>query len=89
MNGVSDYLLSSEYYYEKKILWKLAYEKEKKPSAREYIGSTMWLMEQLICIGGNRPCSLLGLTVGDWQNRKEGFCPFNQAEENDMMFLYC
>ena len=85
MNGVSDYLLSSEYYYEKKIIWKLAYEKEKKPSAREYIGSTMWLMEQLICIGGNRPCSLLGLTVGDWQNRKEGFCPFNQAEENDMI----
>ena len=85
MNGVSEYLLSSEYYYEKKILFKLAYEKEKKPTAREYIGSTNWVLEQLICIGGNRPCSLLGLTVGDWQNRKEGFCPFNQTEDNDMI----
>ena len=85
MKGVSEYLMSSDYYYEKEVLFKLAYEKEKKPTSREYIQSTNWLIEQLICIGGNRPCSLLGLTVGDWQNRKEGFCPFNQSEENEMI----
>ena len=85
MKGVSEYLMSSDYNYEKEILFKLAYEKEKKPTSREYIQSTNWLIEQLICIGGNRPCSLLGLTVGDWQNRKEGFCPFNQTEENEMI----
>ena len=40
----------------------------------------LWLM-----LAGNRPCSLLGLTVGDWQQRRAGFCPFNQSNDNELV----
>ena len=85
MKGVRDYLLSEEYTQQKKSLYNLAYDNTKIPSQRDYMGATSWLLEQLICIGGNRPCALLGLTVGDWENRKPGYCPFNQSEENDLI----
>ena len=85
MKGVSDYLLSDEYFNQKERLFELAYDKTKIPSSSEYGGSTAWLMEALICIGGNRPCALLGLTVGDWLEKRPGYCPFNQSEENDLI----
>ena len=85
MQGVSRYLLSEEYLIQKEKLFELAYDKTKIPSLKEYGSSTSWLLEQLICVGGNRPCALLGLTIGDWEERKAGFCPFNQSEENEMI----
>ena len=85
MKGVADYLLSDDYTKQKQNLLFLAYEKTKMPSKSEYMKVTNWLLEQLICIGGNRPCALLGLTVEDWGNRKEGYCPFNQSDDNDLV----
>ena len=38
----------------------------------------------LICIGGNRPCALLGITLRDWAEKRPGYCPFNQDDENEM-----
>ena len=52
---------------------------------KDYSASTMWILEMLVAIGGNRPCALLGIKVGDWENRKSGFCPFNQSEENELV----
>ena len=85
MQGVSRYLMSEDYLIQKEKLFELAFDKTKIPSAREYSSSTSWLLEQLICVGGNRPCALLGLTIRDWEERKAGFCPFNQSEENEMI----
>ena len=85
MQGVKEYLVSEEYTIQKQKLFTLAYDSTKIPNAHEYIDSTKWLLEQLICIGGNRPCALLGLTVGDWQQRKPGYCPFDQSDENDLI----
>ena len=59
--------------------------KHKVPTKKEYMNSTNWLLEQLICIGGNRPCALLGITLRDWQERKPGYCPFFQNEGNEMV----
>ena len=33
----------------------------------------------------NRPCSILGITIKDWEERKAGFCPFNQSEKNELI----
>ena len=85
MNGVSDYVNSEEYAYEKTLLIELACKKTKVPTKKEYMNSTNWLLEQLICIGGNRPCALLGITLRDWQERKPGYCPFFQNEGNEMV----
>ena len=48
-------------------LFELAYKKAKIPTKQEYMLVTNWLLEQLICLGGNRPCALLGITVGKIQ----------------------
>ena len=84
MKGVSEYLESDEFNREKTKLMELAYKKTKIPSANEYVNSTNWLLEMLVCIGGNRPCALLGITLRDWDERRPGYCPFYQNEENDM-----
>ena len=85
MEGVSRYVDSDEYVTERTKLIELACKKTKIPTAREYMNSTNWLLEQLICIGGNRPCALLGITLRDWEERKPGYCPFYQDEDNDMI----
>ena len=84
MKGVSKYIESDEYNREKTKLMEFAYKKCKVPSVYEYMNSTNWLLEMLICIGGNRPCALLGITLKDWDERRPGYCPFYQNEENDM-----
>ena len=60
----------------------IAYNESKIPNSAEYMNSTTWLLEQLVCIGGNRPCTILGLTVNDWENRKPGYNPHNNVEIN-------
>ena len=85
MKGVSEYLVSAEYNRLKKLLYENAYEVTKVPSSKDYTSLTSWVLEMLVCIGGNRPVSLLGITVKDWEDRKPGFCPFNQSEENDLV----
>ena len=84
MKGVSEYLESDEFDREKTKLMELAYKKSKVPSAKEYVNSTNWLLEMLVCIGGNRPCALLGITLRDWEERRPGYCPFYQNEDNDL-----
>ena len=84
MKGVSEYLESDEFNREKTKLMELAYKKSKIPSANEYVNSTNWLLEMLVCIGGNRPCALLGITLRDWDERRPGYCPFYQNEENEL-----
>ena len=85
MEGVKSYINSDEFNVQQNILIELACNKNKVPSTNEYMNSTQWLLEQLVCIGGNRPCALLGITVKDWTNRQAGFCPFYQeGEENEM-----
>ena len=84
MKGVSEYVESEEFNIEKTKLMELAYKKLKIPTVKEYMNSTNWLLEMLVCIGGNRPCSLLGITLRDWDERRPGYCPFNQNEENDL-----
>ena len=85
MKGVSEYLLSDEYQIQKHKLFQFAYDNEKVPTQKDYSACTMWILEMLVAIGGNRPCALLGIKVGDWENRKSGFCPFNQSEENELV----
>ena len=84
MKGVSEYVESEEFNIEKTKLMELAYKKFRIPTIREYMNSTNWLLEMLVCIGGNRPCSLLGITLRDWEERRPGYCPFNQNEENEL-----
>ena len=84
MKGVSEYVESEEFNIEKTKLMELAYKKFRIPTTRQYMNSTNWLLEMLVCIGGNRPCSLLGITLRDWEERRPGYCPFNQNEENEM-----
>lgn len=83
MSGVQDYVNSDEYNYQKTLLIELACKKTKIPTEKEYMNSTNWLLEQLVCLGGNRPCALLGITLRDWEDRKPGYCPFFQDEENE------
>ena len=64
MDGVASYLKSSEYSSMKAMLYELAYKKTKQISRKEYVLLTNWLLEMLICLGGNRPCALLGITIG-------------------------
>lgn len=85
MKGVSDYVMSDEYQKQKEKLFTNAYKATKMPTVSEYVSLTTWVLEQLVCIGGNRPCALLGITVKDWSNRKLGFCPFDQSEENEVI----
>ena len=85
MKGVQDYVGSDAYIDQKTLLIELACKKTKVPTVNEYMNSTNWLLEQLICIGGNRPCALLGITLKDWEDRKPGYCPFFQDEENEMV----
>ena len=85
MEGVSRYVDSDDYVTERTKLIELACKKTKIPTTREYMNSTNWLLEQLICMGGNRPCALLGITLRDWEERKPGYCPFYQDEDNDMI----
>ena len=84
MKGVSQYVESDEFTTEKTKLMELAYKKLKVPTVNEYMNATNWLLEMLVCIGGNRPCALLGITLRDWDERRPGFCPFNQNEDNDL-----
>ena len=67
MDGVARYLKSDDYSFMKTKLFELAYKKAKIPTKQEYMLVTNWLLEQLICLGGNRPCALLGITVGKIQ----------------------
>ena len=85
MEGVSRYIDSEDYVTERTKLIELACKKTKIPTTREYMNSTNWLLEQLICMGGNRPCALLGITLRDWEERKPGYCPFYQDENNDLI----
>ena len=85
MKGVGEYVGSDEYNDQRTILIELACKKTKVPTPKEYMNSTNWLLEQLVCLGGNRPCALLGITVRDWAERQPGYCPFFQAEGNDMV----
>ena len=64
MDGVASYLQSSEYSSMKAMLYELAYKKTKQITKNEYMLLTNWLLEMLICLGGNRPCALLGITIG-------------------------
>ena len=64
MDGVAKYLKSEEYSMMKTKLMEFAYKKCKIPTSQDYMQVTKWLLEQLICLGGNRPCALLGITVG-------------------------
>jgi hypothetical protein len=84
MKGVGEYVNSEEFNYQKTLLIELACTKERIPSVKEYMNSTNWLLEQLICLGGNRPCALLGITLKDWSERRPGYCPFSQDSENEM-----
>jgi hypothetical protein len=84
MKGVGDYVQSDEYNIQRTNLIELACRKNKVPTQQEYTNSTNWLLEQLICLGGNRPCALLGITVKDWEEKQPGYCPFDQDEENEM-----
>ena len=77
MEGVSDYLKSEDYSTMKTLLLELAYKKTRIPSRNEYMQVTNWLLEILVCLGGNRPVALLGITIGDWEDRKPGFYPFD------------
>ena len=83
MEGVSNYVDSDDYITERTKLIELACKKTKIPTTREYMNSTNWLLEQLICMGGNRPCALLGITLRDWEERKPGYCPFYQDDDNE------
>ena len=85
MKGVGNYINSEEFNIQRTLLVELACNKTKVPSSNEYMNSTQWLLEQLICLGGNRPCALLGITLKDWAERRPGFCPFFQDEENEMI----
>ena len=84
MKGVSKYVESDEFNREKTKLMEFAYKKGKVPSTYEYMNATNWLLEMLVCIGGNRPCALLGITLQDWEERRPGYCPFYQSDENDL-----
>ena len=64
MEGVSSYLNSSEYSNMKTMLLELSCKKTKIATKHEYMLVTNWLLEMLICLGGNRPCALLGITIG-------------------------
>ena len=64
MDGVASYLQSDEYSSMKTMLFELACKKAKIPTRQEYTALTQWLLEMLICLGGNRPCALLGITIG-------------------------
>ena len=83
MSGVQEYVNSEEFNHQKTLLIELACKKMKIPTEKEYMNSTNWLLEQLVCLGGNRPCALLGITIRDWEDRKAGYCPFFQDEENE------
>ena len=85
MKGVADYLVSDSYADQKRLLFELAYVVTRIPTSRQYTSLTGWLLELLVCIGGNRPCAILGITIKDWEERKAGFCPFNQSEKNDLI----
>ena len=85
MKGVSEYVESDEFNTEKTKLMELAYKKIKVPTSKEYMNSTNWLLEMLVCIGGNRPCALLGITLRDWEERRPGYCPFYQNDENELL----
>ena len=52
MEGVSRYVDSDDYVTERTKLIELACKKTKIPTTREYMNSTNWLLEQLICMGG-------------------------------------
>ena len=82
MDGVRKYINSDEYKYERNLLLELAYNDTKIPNKKEYNNSTGWILEMLVCIAGNRPCTILGLTVSDWENRKPGYNPHNYVENN-------
>ena len=64
MDGVASYMQSDEYSNMKTMLFEYACKRTKIPSRKEYMTLTQWLLEMLICLGGNRPCALLGITVG-------------------------
>ena len=85
MKGVTEYVDSEEHAIQKTILIELACKKTKIPTNKEYMNSTNWLLEQLICLGGNRPCALLGITLRDWAERRPGYCPFFQDDDNDVV----
>ena len=84
MTGVQEYINSDEFANQRTTLIELACKSTRIPTINEYSNSTNWLLEQLICIGGNRPCALLGITLRDWAEKKPGYCPFNQDDENEM-----
>ena len=85
MKGVKDYVDSDEFNNQKTLLIELACKKSRIPTVNEYMNSTNWLLEQLVCLGGNRPCALLGITVKDWTERRPGYCPFFQDNQNEMV----
>ena len=64
MEGVASYLQSGEYSSMKAMFYEFAYKKNKIPRKQDYMALTQWLLEMLICLGGNRPCALLGITIG-------------------------
>ena len=64
MDGVANYLKSEDYSIMKTRLLELAYKKTKIVTKTDYMTATKWLLEMLVCLGGNRPVALLGLTVG-------------------------
>ena len=84
MSRVAEYLVSEEFTRQKVLLFELAYDKKRTVKSRDYTSLTAWVLEQLICIGGNRPCAILGITNRDWLQRKQGYCPFNQSEKNEL-----
>ena len=85
MDGVRQYINSEDFNNQKALLVELACQCERIPTVNQYVNSTDWLLEMLVCIGGNRPCALLGVTLKEWSERRPGYCPFNQSEENEMV----
>jgi hypothetical protein len=83
MKGVSEYVQSEEYNIQRTKLIESGCKRTKMPTPQEYMNSTNWLLEQLVCLGGNRPCALLGITLRDWAERKPGYCPFSTEDEKD------
>ena len=51
MDGVRRYISSEEFDNQKALLVELACQDQKKPTINEYVSSTDWLLEMLVCIG--------------------------------------
>ena len=75
MDRIKEYLESDECFHEKAKFMELC-KKTTTTTPKEYMNATNWLLEMIVCIGGNRPCAILGITNRDLVESKPGYCPF-------------